>query len=575
MELNLERPRSTRPVDLLRKLNENHPQVVHFSSHGSPDEIMLESGDEDAEVLGPGGPSLRSADERDMKKVRPDEVESEGLGHGQAQVVSKSALVNVLRSCNEGNLRLVVLNACNTRPQAEALTEIVDCVVSMNRTITDRAAIKFAASFYGALAFGRSVQKAFDQGVARLGAEGIAESDTPELLVRAGVDASQVTLVGRARTEVTGAAAEAPFIVPFPRNPDFVGRDGDLARLHTTLTGPGSGPVGIRPAGLTGMGGIGKTQLVVEYVYRHRDDYPDGVFWIDAAGPLVEGFARLATDHRLMWAENEQPRDVQIRAAFKALNGRPHALLVLDNLADPAAIALHLLAGLRPGGGSPLPRAVHDAAARSGADLQASRSRCCPRNQLCGSCCGTRRASRPWLRPRADPRACPRNHPDAGPTAPGGSSWPGHIWESTVVTCRCEDYREGLTSDGARLATLDADAAELNEADLRRVHDPAVAATSIGEQWRARTGTSPARLLLLGSRACSRNHPRSRLPALSLLAGLADLSAAGTAFAVTPVPRVKRLDDACLVDRLEADQASASTALIREFAAGQNLARRG
>ena len=36
----------TRPVDLLRKLNENQPQVVHFSSHGNPDEIVLESGDE-------------------------------------------------------------------------------------------------------------------------------------------------------------------------------------------------------------------------------------------------------------------------------------------------------------------------------------------------------------------------------------------------------------------------------------------------------------------------------------------------------------------------------------------------
>ena len=38
----------TRPVDLLRKLNENQPQVVHFSSHGSPDEIILESGEEEA-----------------------------------------------------------------------------------------------------------------------------------------------------------------------------------------------------------------------------------------------------------------------------------------------------------------------------------------------------------------------------------------------------------------------------------------------------------------------------------------------------------------------------------------------
>ena len=55
------------------------------------------------------------------------------------------------------------------------------------------------------------------------------------------------------------------------------------------------------------------------------------------------------------------------------------------------------------------------------------------------------------------------------------------------------DYREGLKADGA-LATLDADAAELSEADLRRVHDPAVAAT-IGEQWqtpRRRVGPTPA-----------------------------------------------------------------------------------
>ena len=113
------------------------------------------------------------------------------------------------------------------------------------------------------------MQKAFDQGVARLRAEGIAEEGTPELLVRAGVDASRVVLVGSAPEKAAPPAAEAPFIVPFPRNADFVGRDGDLARLHASLSGPG--PVGIRPAGLTGMGGIGKTQLAVEYVHRHRE----------------------------------------------------------------------------------------------------------------------------------------------------------------------------------------------------------------------------------------------------------------------------------------------------------------
>src|SRR5262249_42437303 len=205
-----------------------------------------------------------------------------------------------------------------------------------------------AASFYGALAFGRSVQKAFEQGVARLNAESIGEADTPELMVRPGADASRVVLVGPAPAPAGKPAAESPFLVPFPRNEDFVDREGDLARLHASLSGSDAGPVGIRPAGLTGMGGIGKTQLAVEYVYRHREDYPDGVFWIDVAGPLAEGFARLATDPRLRWAQAEPPRDQEIRAAFAALDGRPRALLVLDNLPDPAAIAVSLLPSCTP-----------------------------------------------------------------------------------------------------------------------------------------------------------------------------------------------------------------------------------
>jgi hypothetical protein len=83
----------------------------------------------------------------------------------------------------------------------------------------------------------------------------------------------------------------ALFRVPFRRNKSFVGREHDLDRLHQALQG--EGPTGI--TGLTGMGGIGKTQLAVEYVYAHRNDYPGGNFWINAAEPLHEGLARLAT----------------------------------------------------------------------------------------------------------------------------------------------------------------------------------------------------------------------------------------------------------------------------------------
>ena len=60
-----------RPVDLLRKLNENQPQVVHFSSHGDPDHLVLESGDDEADGPGPLGAGTRSVDNRDLKPVRP------------------------------------------------------------------------------------------------------------------------------------------------------------------------------------------------------------------------------------------------------------------------------------------------------------------------------------------------------------------------------------------------------------------------------------------------------------------------------------------------------------------------
>jgi len=53
---------------------------------------------------------------------------------------------------------------------------------------------------------------------------------------------------------------DAPFLVPFVHNPDFVGRDEDLTLLHNMIAAGGS-PVGIRPTGLVGLGGI----VAIEY----------------------------------------------------------------------------------------------------------------------------------------------------------------------------------------------------------------------------------------------------------------------------------------------------------------------
>jgi len=352
---------------------------------------------------------------------------------------------------------------------------------------------------------------------------------------------------------------EALYLVPFPRNPDFVGRDNDLARLHAIITGQGQGPVGIRPAGLTGMGGIGKTQLAVEYVHQHRDDFPDGIFWIDAAGPLAEGFARLATDFRLRWAESNRPCDEQIRAACAELNRRPNALLVLDNLPEPDALAVPLLPD------------------------------CVPEDLRCRLLFTTRRkdlgrfagvevtvlpedaALRFLLRYSSRAAALDPSHPDhihARAIArmlgrlPLALELAGAYLGKFSRDVSLAAYREGLKSDGA-LATLDADAAELTEADLRRVHAPAVTAT-IGEQWNALRDDS-ARLLLRVT-ALFPESAAVPIPRLGVLAGLGDEARPGRLSSLRGA--VKRLEDACLVERLEADQVRLHP-LIREFAARQ------
>src|SRR4051812_9494367 len=62
-----------------------------------------------------------------------------------------------------------------------------------------------------------------------------------------------------------------------PRNPRFPGREPRVTR-EPARTRAGGATVG---QALPGMGGVGKTQLAIEYAYRHADDY-DVVWWISA-----------------------------------------------------------------------------------------------------------------------------------------------------------------------------------------------------------------------------------------------------------------------------------------------------
>jgi predicted RNase H-like HicB family nuclease len=65
----------------------------------------------------------------------------------------------------------------------------------MRAEIGDEAARVFAAQFYSAIGFGKSLKVAFEQAKAALMLEAIQEEDTPLLFVKAGLDAGKIVLV--------------------------------------------------------------------------------------------------------------------------------------------------------------------------------------------------------------------------------------------------------------------------------------------------------------------------------------------------------------------------------------------
>ncbi len=150
---------AARPDDLIQAFNEIQPHIVHFSGHGTDtDELVLLN------------------DQR------------------QPQTVSKSAIEALFKTIRD-RIRVVVLNACFSKVQAAAISKHVDCAIGMKRELGDDAAITFAASFYRAIGFGRSVKEAFEQGLAALMLAGIAENLTPTLLSRKGINPANVKLL--------------------------------------------------------------------------------------------------------------------------------------------------------------------------------------------------------------------------------------------------------------------------------------------------------------------------------------------------------------------------------------------
>lgn len=118
---------------------------------------------------------------------------------------------------------------------------------------------------------------------------------------------------------------------PMKRNPYFTGRSLQLTSLHRLLM---AGKQVALTQAISGLGGIGKTQLALEYAYRYQKSYHD-IFWAfaDTDKSLMESFVRLAAILHL--PEYDEPDQKKVKAAVQRwLSKHTGWLLVLDNIED-------------------------------------------------------------------------------------------------------------------------------------------------------------------------------------------------------------------------------------------------
>ena len=127
--------------------------------------------------------------------------------------------------------------------------------------------------------------------------------------------------------------------ISLSRNPNFSGRDEYLSKLekefnseqHAALT-----------QAIIGIGGVGKTQIAIEYSYRYSTNY-QAIWWIKAENEktLAADFAAFAAEANL--PEKDSPEElVVIRAVKKWLEHNQGWLLVFDNAESPDKIIDYL-----------------------------------------------------------------------------------------------------------------------------------------------------------------------------------------------------------------------------------------
>lgn len=136
--------------DFSNAFNRYKPNILHISSHGNQECIALEN------------------------------------EKGDAIAVDDDTLMNIVKLAGK-QLKIVVLNACESSKMAASLTDVVDIAIGMNVSIGDDAARAFAVQLYSSIGENIPIGLAFEQAKFAISANGISEADAPVLHYRKGI----------------------------------------------------------------------------------------------------------------------------------------------------------------------------------------------------------------------------------------------------------------------------------------------------------------------------------------------------------------------------------------------------
>ena len=138
----LEQKWAVRSRDFYRAILDYQPNIVHFCGHGAgADGIVLE-----------------------------DDT-------GKMALVQTNALASMFKLFAQKGVECVILNACYSEVQADAISQYVNYVIGMNRAVGDRAALAFAVGFYDAIAAGYTLEESYELGCSQM--MSFREQETP------------------------------------------------------------------------------------------------------------------------------------------------------------------------------------------------------------------------------------------------------------------------------------------------------------------------------------------------------------------------------------------------------------